>query len=264
MTYEIRQNELFNSREVVFDGKPSAETREALKALKMRWNPKKGCWYGYASENALVSAICGAEVTSDPEPVQVVTDGYMGGMAVYGNKSNLPLYGSDLSKAIRADIKAAGIKGVSVRCGRSTYTDHITVTITTERCDIVTPEEYREIFEISCSMHWLYIRGVDGKIEEIPVETYFNLPTASAQKKLKDQVASFEYEKEALGELDVNHYHIDKHKVFSPAGIRKLKAVLNIIGSYRYDESNSMVDYFNTNFYFSVHTKPGAWAENQK
>ena len=35
-----------------------------------------------------------------------------------------------------------------------------------------------------------------------------------------------------------------------------IKKVNSIISAYRYDESNSMVDYFDTNFYYDIHTKP--------
>lgn len=55
--YEIRENSEYNSREVYFTGKPAAETREALKALKMRWNGKKSCWYGYAAAEDIAAAI---------------------------------------------------------------------------------------------------------------------------------------------------------------------------------------------------------------
>lgn len=264
MTYEIRENRDFNSREIFFDGKPSTKTREALKALKMRWHYAKKCWYGYASENAIISAICDSEANSEPEPAQVVTDGYMGGGAVYGNKSNQALYGADLSRAIRADIKAAGIKGVSVRCGKSTHTDHITVTLITEKSDIVPLAEYQRVFEISPSNPWIYIFDEGGKTECLPVETYYKLPTAAAQKNLKDQVARFQYEKEAKSECNVNHYHVEKYKAFSSDGMAKINKVLKIVESYRWDESNSMVDYFSTNFYFDIYTKPGKWADAEK
>jgi hypothetical protein len=40
--------------------------------------------------------------------------------------------------------------------------------------------------------------------------------------------------------------------------------VLAIIGAYHYDASNSMVDYFETNFYYELHTKPGkSWTAQQ-
>ena len=63
IAYEIRENTEYNSREVYFSGKPAAETREALKALKMRWNGKKSCWYGYATAEDIAAAIAGEIVS---------------------------------------------------------------------------------------------------------------------------------------------------------------------------------------------------------
>lgn len=59
VTYHISENTEYNSREVYFSGKPAAEIREALKALKMRWNGKKSCWYGYATAEEITAAIAG-------------------------------------------------------------------------------------------------------------------------------------------------------------------------------------------------------------
>lgn len=56
VNYEIRENREFASREVTFEGKPSAAVRTALKALKMRWHAAKKCWYGYASEREIPEA----------------------------------------------------------------------------------------------------------------------------------------------------------------------------------------------------------------
>lgn len=62
-TYTIRENSEYNSREIYFDGKPAAETREALKALKMRWHGVKKCWYGYATAEDIAAAIAGEIVS---------------------------------------------------------------------------------------------------------------------------------------------------------------------------------------------------------
>ena len=143
IVYEIRENSEYNSREVYFSGKPAAETREALKALKMRWNGKKCCWYGFATESAIIATIQGAELTANPETgAAVVTSGYMGGGAIYGAKSNRALYGKDLSAAIRADLKAAGVKGVTIACESYSGGQSIHATITIERSDLTeTPSE---------------------------------------------------------------------------------------------------------------------------
>lgn len=61
MTYTITNNPQFNSIEVIFDGKPTEEIRNALKALKFRWHSVKKCWYGYSTEEAARAAIEGKE-----------------------------------------------------------------------------------------------------------------------------------------------------------------------------------------------------------
>lgn len=98
MTYKIRHNDQFCSNEVYFDGKPSDAVRNALKALKLRWHSVKRCWYGYASEETIAAAITGT--TTDEDPASVIADGYLGGGAIYGSKSHLYLYGTNLSAAV--------------------------------------------------------------------------------------------------------------------------------------------------------------------
>ena len=40
--------------------------------------------------------------------------------------------------------------------------------------------------------------------------------------------------------------------------MKKLQAIDSIIAAYRYDNSNGMVDYFDTNFYYDLRLKPVA------
>ena len=61
MTYTITNNTQFNSLEITFDGKPSEEIRNALKALKFRWHSIKKVWYGFSTEEAVKAAIEGKE-----------------------------------------------------------------------------------------------------------------------------------------------------------------------------------------------------------
>ena len=83
MEYTITKNAEFDSLEVRFDEKPADTVRLAMKRLKMRWHGVNKCWYGYASESAIVSAIL--ENAPEEQPATVYTDGYMGGGAVYGS-----------------------------------------------------------------------------------------------------------------------------------------------------------------------------------
>ena len=251
MTYEIRENNQFNSKEIYFDGKPSEQVREALKALRFRWHSIKKCWYGYAQEHEIVSAIL--STSTEEEPATVVTDGYLGGGAVYGNKSDLHLYGSDLSKAIRQDIKAAGIKGVTI----ASKNNSICATINTTPEDIKPQKQFIAEYQIKPCYNWISIFDENRKCENISTDVYYTLD-AEKQEELRKQAAVFAYYKECESRLDINHYHLDNYKGFTTKGAQKLQKVLDIINAYRYDASNSMVDYFDTNFYISIYTQPKA------
>lgn len=89
MTYEIRANEAYKSLEIFFEGKPSEAIREALKALKFRWNPKKSCWYGYGETEEIKKACEGEKVKKQPKtakatkPDNAAMSAYLEEMADY-------------------------------------------------------------------------------------------------------------------------------------------------------------------------------------
>ena len=76
-SYRIEKNAQYNSNEIYFDSKPAAEVLTALRGLKMRWNPKKGCWYGFAAQNDILAAIG----EHDNELGGTVSGGYLGAPA---------------------------------------------------------------------------------------------------------------------------------------------------------------------------------------
>lgn len=256
MMYEIKENATYNSREIYFSGKPSEEVRTALKNLKLRWNPKKSCWYGFATESAIIAVITENTPEEEKTETAVVTDGYLGGGAYYGGNSGKSLYGKDLSSAIRESIKAAGIKGVTVRVGKSTYTDDLIVTVRMNPKDIRDFSEFLEDYKIATSHGWIYYK--DGEsVKDIYSEEYWNMDGES-QERIRKAAAVYEWEHETQQENSINHHYIEKYKSFSDTGLKKLEKINDIILSYRWDESNSMVDYFNTNFYYTIKTKPAA------
>ena len=249
MVYEITKNNEFDSFEVYFEGKPSDNVRLALKRLKMRWNPRKKCWYGFAGESEIKNAILEAGEQAE-EPATVVTDGYMGGGAVYGSKSNKRLYGADLSKAIRQDLKKAGIKGVSVRCKTYSGGQSITVTLRADKSMYRPLEQYIDEYEVRPGDMRIYT----GE-ETISTDKYFTLD-GKEQQEIREKAARYSYNYWTTNEHEINHYHMDKHNYLTDKAIDILKHINNIICAYRYDESNSMVDYFNTNFYYNIAIKP--------
>lgn len=245
MTYEIRTNTQFNSHEIYFDGKPSEAVRNALKELKFRWHGVKRCWYGFGqSEESLAAVITGT--TTDEEPATVVADGYLGGGAVYGSKSNRYLHGADLSAAIRADLKKAGIKNTTVKCKTYAGGQNVTATVKLTDSDYIPFEQFLDQYMVSCS-GWIYT-GTDS----IFADNYWRMEAAE-REQIRQAAARYEYDEIRAGR---KVYRIDRIDYLIPSTLETVKLVDKIISAYRYDCSNSMVDYFDTNFYYDIDLKP--------
>lgn len=247
-TYAITRNETLGSHEVKFDSKPQVAVIAALKALKMRWNPKRSIWYGFVDENKIREAIQAAQPES--VPAQIVEDGYLGAVAVSGAKSNRRLYGSDLSAAVRADIKSAGIKGVTIRCESYSGGQSLKVTFKASSADIVPMDDYISAYVPNPCSGWIYL----SNFEHIHETEYWNLE-ATEQENIRIKAATYAYECATNPEFrhNINQYHIDKYTEYTAEFLRKIKAVNEIIANYRYDNSNSQVDYFDTNFYYDLY-----------
>ena len=250
MTYEINYNSKYNSYEVRFDGKPSEEVRNALKAMRFRWHSVNKCWYGYnQSEESIAHAITSA--STEEAPASVVGDGYMGGGSYYGSKSHKHLYGSDLSAAIRADIKAAGLKGVTIKCHSYSGGQTLTATIKTSEADYVDRDQFIDAYRIKYSQAWIYY---GDNSEYIHVDKYFALDAAE-QERIRISAAIRDWNRNTTQEQNVSISRVDW---LNAEVLQKLKAIETIIAAYRYDNSNSMVDYFDTNFYYDLRLKPVA------
>lgn len=130
-------------------------------------------------------------------------------------------------------------------------------TVTTTAADVKPWEAFLAEYEVkfgACA--WLYYFDEAGAVRDIFRDTYYSLD-GDSQEDIRQRAAAFEYHKEIKTRNTVNHHWMDSYTVFSASGLAKLKKVLAIIEAYRYDESNGMVDYFNTNFYIDICTKPG-------
>lgn len=249
-----------NSIEVYFDEKPALEVLDALKALKFRWNYKKACWYGFEPEHTVREAI---QANSKGENIDgeqvdgstVIGDGYLGGGSFHGSKSNRHLYGAELSKAIRDDIKAAGIKGVTVSCKTYSGGQTITAKVTTTAEDIIPEDDFVATYTVSGSFGWVDYTDEDGARQTVHITDFCTLPDDLCER-IRIEHARREYVRDYATKCNINHFHIDKYTGFTAKGADKLERVQSIIAAYRYDESNSMVDYFDTNFYYDIVTIP--------
>lgn len=61
MKYELTQNKQYNSIEIKFDAKPTAEIIKGLKALKYRWHSAKQLWYGYSTADEVLAVLEGKQ-----------------------------------------------------------------------------------------------------------------------------------------------------------------------------------------------------------
>lgn len=251
MTYSINYNSQYNSYEVYFDGKPSEAVRDALKALKFRWHSAKRCWYGFnQSEESLAAAI--TATTTEEEPASVVGDGYLGGGSVYGSKSNHHLYGSDLSAAIRQDLKKAGIKGVSVKIKTYSGGQSLTATVKLDPADYITFDQFLADYRIQGSQAWIYFGP--GSCDYIHCDKYWSAD-ADEQERIRNAAAAWDWQQYTTKEINRTIRSID---FLTDSAMARLHKVEDIICAYRYDCSNGMVDYFDTNFYYDIVLKPAA------
>lgn len=248
MTYEITTNTQYGSIEIYFDGKPAQAIRDALKLLRFRWHGIKKCWYGFAAESAVRDAIIEASETGD----HVTTDGYLGATAVYGSKSNKYLHGSDLSAAIREDLKREGIKGVTIRAKTYAGGQSVTATVNASPADLIPLDEYKAAYRVKASYYWI---NTDEHPEGIHVDTYFSME-AEQQEATRVSAAEWDYKNNVCKERNVNQYRIDDYTEYTKDFLNKLHKVNQIISAYRYDASNSQVDYYDTNFYYDIRVKP--------
>lgn len=68
-SFVISENPRFGSVEIKFSAKPDETTRDALRALKFRWNRKLGLWYGFSTVEAVRKALDGGNA-AEPEQTQ--------------------------------------------------------------------------------------------------------------------------------------------------------------------------------------------------
>ena len=75
---------------------------------------------------------------------------------------------------------------------------------------------------------------------------------ADEQEQIRQAAARYEYRDIRSGKTV---YHVDRIDYLIPSALETVTLVDKIISAYRYDCSNSMVDYFDTNFYYDIDIK---------
>ena len=185
------------------------------------------------------------------------SDGYMGAIKTTGSKSSVYLMDADLSKQIRQalqDVLAPELSKSDVRVRKESYsmgrTIHVTLRLDKSKY-APTRDEYKAIVVDNIKRRrYNWIKDGDGK--DVFHEAYWGM-TDEEKRKAEDKTAEqymvWEYDRDAT---DINQYHIDDEGMLNDAGKEIVSVANRVIKAFNYDDSNSMVDYFDTNFYYDI------------
>lgn len=191
------------------------------------------------------------------EYTTVASDGYMGAIKTTGSKSRVYLGDAELSKQIRQALQgvlAPELSKSDVRVRKESYSMgrsiHITLRLDKNKY-APTRDEYKQaIVDNVKRRKYTWIRTADGK--DIFHEAYDKM-TEDEKRKVEqataEQYAVWNYDRDTT---DINQYHIDKEDMLNDDGKEIVRVANQVIKAFNYDDSNAMVDYFDTNFYYNL------------
>lgn len=194
-----------------------------------------------------------------------VKDGYMGALATYGNKSGQHLYGAELSRAIRAALReeVTELRKSAINVSVDTYSggQHIYVKLKMERSRFAVDrgEFVARAYEVAACHQQPYKYNYNGEIYSQREVEQMEYPE---QREVYEAWAGQLYDRYTSdtgewdsGQYGINHYHFPTRfddLIMNGEAQAVISKALRIINAFRYDDSNAMVDYFNTNFYYDV------------
>lgn len=246
MTININQE--LEGIEVIFTQKPEAATLDALKAAGFRWHRAKKLWYAKNTESrmALVQSLADGQQIA-PKAAQVINLDGLG-------EKRPNLYGAELAKAIREDLKRRGVSGVTVRARKVTHDTGITVTIKATAEDFASLEEARARFgfcDFYCQVarhgaftgsRWIYSGEFDRMTEEQQRTEYDSFMLYHLQNAPQ------------INERHLIDRRADYYTITTDF-YNKVVAVFLIANQWNWDHSDSMTDYFDIGYFLDLEVK---------
>lgn len=244
MTKLYFNNDL-NGIEIKFESKPNAATLEALKNAGFRWHNVKKVWYAKQTPARVAFAQSLGSIEAQPETQPTAKTINLDGLGA--NKPRL--WGAELSKAIREDLKNRGVDGVRVRMGRGGYTTSIYVTVKATAADLASIEEAKVRFNLSAFACEVQTRNVYINNKWL---NYYDFENMTQEEKEKAHTDYIIYSIKHLRSF--NHYHTDRRYYweFTAAFYNKILAVCKIADQWNYDNSDIMTDYHDVGYYLNI------------
>ena len=189
----------------------------------------------------------------------VASDGYLGAIKTTGSKSVVYLRDAELSKQIRQALQAVLAPELSksdVRVRKESYSMgrsiHITLRLDKSKY-APTRDEYKQMVIDNIKRgKYTWIKANDEDDKGTFHEAYWGM-TEDEKRKAEQATA----EQQALWNYDsttttINQYYIDKEDMLTDDGKEIVRVANQVIRAFNYDDSNSQVDYFDTNFYYDL------------
>lgn len=187
----------------------------------------------------------------------VASDGYMGATKTTGSKSAVYLRDAELSKQIRQalqEVLAPELSKSDVKVRKESYsmgrTIHITLRLDKNKY-ATTRDEYKQIVIDNVKRDkYTWLRIEDGK--DIFHEAYWSMNDNDKRKTEQataEQQAVWNYDRDTT---EINTHHIDSEDMLKDDGKKIVEVANQVIKAFNRDDSNAMVDYFDTNFYYDL------------
>ncbi len=263
MSYSITLNEQYNSYEISFDEKPNAETRSKLKSLKFRWNPKKCIWYGFSDKETLEGILSGGikeDGTISPiEKGGDFSEGYLGANRWDGIHSHDNFALKDINKYLKQICKKN--YDVEIRTKYSSYSmgqsTNIRVLVTKD--DFIPFEDFKKLFYETDDRqfyNFVFNNAFANDWESYSYDVYEcsdNFNRMTEEQRNETLKGWYEWYITHDREYDIRSSEEAFVQLLKDNVKKAIKEILGTLCSFNYDDSNGMVDYFDTNFYYFVY-----------
>lgn len=189
--------------------------------------------------------------------------GYLGATKLTGSHSHKYLSDAELSKEIKIalqNVLSPDLKKSEISTKKQGYTGgrHIKVTLKLNKAKYAPSiEEYKEIVcdrVRRCKINWIWDKN--GEIYKQVFHEAFYSENAEGQKRMLEatceKMTEFNYNSD---EFNINHYYINDEALLNAEGKKIVNAANQVIKAFNSDDSNSMVDYFDVNFYYDINIK---------